>query len=466
MAVEQRARVAEQLKPPIVSHWESRRRHGQCPPAGHAVPDRMRSIQSRFGWKLASRVIRLLHMASASAGVVCRDPGQTVIQIVEHRLMPFQSRPHARALLVLALVVGAATAGRAQSPATPQPSPLQTPPATPAAQSGRRIRPPGRRRSLSIDEAVQLALQQNLGIQIERLNPQLQDHTIAQALANYTPIAGLGGNWRNQDSPPSSFLSGSSTTITDERYGFRRQYAQLFPWGTNALVSFDSNRSTTNNIFNSFNPQLTGNLDLTVTQPLLRNFKFDTVNQQIYVGRKNREVADVDLQQTIALTTRTVKNAYWDYVFSITSLDVARQSLDLAQESLRNTRTRVEIGTLAPIDVVAGRGRSRAARGGGDSGRGVNRADRRSAALAHLRSEHARLLDDVAQADRHRAVPAAGGGRAGGGVAGAGRAHRPHLDAQAVGDHRLQPEVLQEPDAAGRRRAASTTTPPASAARS
>jgi outer membrane protein len=267
--------------------------------------------------------------------------------------MPFQSRPHTRALLVLALVVGAATAGLAQSPSTTPTSPLQTPPATPAAQTPTQNPPAtGPTRSLSIDEAVQLALQQNLGIQIERLNPQLQDYTIAQALANYTPIAGVGANWRNQDSPPSSFLSGGSTTITDENYGFQTQYAQLFPWGTNATVSFDSSRATTNNIFNSFNPTLTGNLDLTITQPLLRNFRYDTVKQQIATGRKNREIADVDLQQSIALTTRTVKNAYWEYVFSISSLQVARQSLDLAQESLRNTRSRVEIGTLAPIDVV------------------------------------------------------------------------------------------------------------------
>jgi outer membrane protein TolC len=183
--------------------------------------------------------------------------------------MSFQSRPHARALVVLALVVGAATVGLAQSPATTQPSPLQLPPTTPSAQSGTQTppssQPAGPTRSLSIDEAVQLALQQNLGIQIERLNPQLQDYTIAQALSNYTPIAGFGGNWRHQDSPPSSFLSGSSTTITDERFGFQTQYAQLFPTGTNALVSFDSNRAKNNNIFNSFNPTLTGNLDLTMS---------------------------------------------------------------------------------------------------------------------------------------------------------------------------------------------------------
>jgi outer membrane protein len=263
--------------------------------------------------------------------------------------MPFQSRHGARVLITLALVLGAATSGYGQTPPTTPAPPRQTLPSTPRTETPA---PTGPTRSLSIDEAVRLALQQNLGIQIERLNPQLQDYTIAQALSNYTPVFGGGVNWRNQDQPPSSFLSGGETTITDDSYGFQTQYAQLFPWGTDAVVSFDSSRSTTNNVFNTFNPTLIGNLDISVTQPLLRNFRFDTVRQQIAVGRKNREIADVDLQQAIAGTTRTVKNAYWDYVFAINSLQVARQSLDLAQESLRNTRSRVEIGTLAPIDVV------------------------------------------------------------------------------------------------------------------
>jgi outer membrane protein len=263
--------------------------------------------------------------------------------------MPFQSRPGVRVLVALALVVGAVASGSSQTPSTmPAPS-IQTLPTTPRTETPAAAGPA---RSLSIDEAVRLALQQNLGIQIERLNPQLQDYTIAQALSNYTPVFGAGANWRNQDSPPSSFLSGSETTITDEQFGFQTQFAKLFPWGTDATVSFDSSRATTNNAFNTFNPTLAGNLDVTITQPLLRNFKFDTVRQQIATGRKNREIADVDLQQSIALTTRTVKNAYWDYVYAINSLQVARQSLDLAQESLRNTRSRVEIGTLAPIDVV------------------------------------------------------------------------------------------------------------------
>jgi outer membrane protein len=257
--------------------------------------------------------------------------------------MSCQFRPGARLLVAVALSAFAATAS-AQQPQAPD----QAAPPMPGIQS----ESSGPVRPLSIDEAVDLALHQNLGIQVERLNPQLQDYTIAQALSNYTPIFGGGVNWRNQQQPPSSFLSGGESTITNDSFGGNAQISKFFKYGTNATVSWDSSRATTNNIFTSFNPTLSGNVDVQVSQPLLRNFKFDTVRQQVYAGRKNREIADVNLTQAIASTTRQVKNAYWDYVYSLNSLDVARQSLDLAQRSLRDTKTRVEIGTLAPIDVV------------------------------------------------------------------------------------------------------------------
>jgi HAE1 family hydrophobic/amphiphilic exporter-1 len=73
----------------------------------------------------------------------------------------------------------------------------------------------------------------------------------------------------------------------------------------------------------------------------------------VQVTTKNQEITDVGLQQTIAQMTRTVRNAHWELAYSIASLGVQQQSLDLAQESLRNTRARVEIGTTPPIDVVA-----------------------------------------------------------------------------------------------------------------
>ena len=107
--------------------------------------------------------------------------------------MQFLSRPGARALVAVACLAGLVTPAHAQqAPAAPLPTPPSPTTQSPAAP------PSGPERPLSINEAVDLALKQNLGIQVERLNPQLQDYTIAQALANYTPVFGGGVNYNNQ----------------------------------------------------------------------------------------------------------------------------------------------------------------------------------------------------------------------------------------------------------------------------
>ena len=264
--------------------------------------------------------------------------------------MSFRLCPGARLMLACALVAGASSSALGQVTPAPAQPPVQTPPVTTPSAKG--LEPTGPVRQLSIEEAVTLSIEQNLGIQIERFNPELQDLNTAQILSNYTPQFGAGVFTQSQDQPPSSFLSGGDTTVASDNFGFTSNLTKLFPWGTEASVAFDSGRQTTTNSFSSFNPTLSGNLDVVVVQPLLRNFRFNTVRQQLFASRINRAIADVDVRQTVALTARTVRNSYWDYVYAINALKVARQTLDLAQESLRNTRSRVEIGTLAPIDVV------------------------------------------------------------------------------------------------------------------
>jgi outer membrane protein len=236
------------------------------------------------------------------------------------------------------------------APATPS---TQAP--TPAAPSTQAAQPPAANvpgRPLTIDEAVRLALEQNLGVQVERLNPELQQLAITQARTAWTPVLSGGFTGRNQNTPPNSFLSGAANKISQNNIGGNAQIEQLLPFGTSYVVTYDTSRATTNSVFSAFNPQLSGDPTASVVQPLLRWFSIDAFRLQLQTAQKNREIADVALQETIATTIRTVKNAYWDYKYALASLDVARQSLALAQESLRNTRSRVEIGTLAPIDVV------------------------------------------------------------------------------------------------------------------
>ena len=77
-----------------------------------------------------------------------------------------------------------------------------------------------------------------------------------------------------------------------------------------------------------------------------------TFRQQFLQAQNQRQVADLTLRQTMVTTERNVRNAYWDLVFAVASHRVQVQSLELAQEQLKNNRTRVEVGTLAPIDII------------------------------------------------------------------------------------------------------------------
>ena len=129
--------------------------------------------------------------------------------------------------------------------------------------------------------------------------------------------------------------------------------ASLTAWyGGNYDVRWNNGRSTTNNQFSSFNPQLNSSLSATYTQPLLRNFRIDGTRQQLLVSQKNKEISDVQLQQSIAVTVRNVRNAYYDLTYALGNLTVQNQSLDLARQSLKDNRARVEIGTMAPLDIV------------------------------------------------------------------------------------------------------------------
>lgn len=207
-------------------------------------------------------------------------------------------------------------------------------------------------RRVSIDDAVALALENNLDLQVERINPQVQDLTVAQARTGYTPAFRTNLGLNDQTMPATNQLAGGAESITNTRGNVEFGLGALTKWGGTYDVGFSTVRNTTNNFFTNFNPQLTPAVNLNITQPLLRNFRIDGTRQQLLVSQKNREISDVQVQQSIALTSRNVRNAYYDLMFAIGNLDVQRQSLELAEQSLKDNRARVEIGTMAPIDIV------------------------------------------------------------------------------------------------------------------
>ncbi len=208
-------------------------------------------------------------------------------------------------------------------------------------------------RRISIDDAVKLALEQNLGIRIQRIDPQIQDMGVAQAQALWRPNFTTGLQRNSQVQQSTNVLSGGTTSIDNGTFSTQVGVNQTLPWGGSYTGTFNNSRFTTSNLYQSFySPQLGSSVNLQYTQPLMRNFSMDQIRQQVASSRKTRDLSDIQLQSVVTGTLRSVKNAYWDLVYSIDNLKAQQQSLALSQQFLKDNQKRVEIGTLAPIDIV------------------------------------------------------------------------------------------------------------------
>jgi outer membrane protein TolC len=204
---------------------------------------------------------------------------------------------------------------------------------------------------LTVDEAVKLALEQNLGIQIERLNPQIQDAAVAQALGYRVPTFSSTLSNSSETTPAQDFLSGG-TVVDSTRTNVQLGLAQTLKTGGSYSLLWNNGRNASTSNFSAYNPNVSSYLSFNVSQPLFRNFKIDSQRQTLETARKDRDAADVQLQATILSTTRNVKNAYWDLAFQIDNMKAQQQSLDLAKRLLADNEKRVQIGTMAPIDIV------------------------------------------------------------------------------------------------------------------
>jgi len=213
--------------------------------------------------------------------------------------------------------------------------------------------PSGPQLQISADDAVRMALENNLGIKAERLGPQIGTYGVSQARAQYAPSLFSTSTKRNSTSPPDFLASGGvSTTTTSDRIDTNVGAQQNIPWGGGRYtVALNASKVSTSSV-SSFNPQLGSNLNASYVQPLLRNFRIDGLRQQVLVAKKAEEIADLSLRSALVATERNVRSAYYDLVGAMGRLDVARQSLDLSRESLRQNERRVEVGVMARIDII------------------------------------------------------------------------------------------------------------------
>jgi outer membrane protein TolC len=149
--------------------------------------------------------------------------------------------------------------------------------------------------------------------------------------------------------PSSTFSPASPQNTTTTNF----QYNQGFQWGTNLSVGFNNSRTTVGNApFTPLSPQLNSNFQFKLTQHLLQGFGFAPNTRFIRIAKNNRELSDVAFRLQIITSVDQIENMYWDLVYAYENLRVKQESLTFSQKTLSDTKKQVEIGSLAPIEAV------------------------------------------------------------------------------------------------------------------
>jgi outer membrane protein TolC len=204
---------------------------------------------------------------------------------------------------------------------------------------------------LTLDQAIGLALTNNQDLNVTVNAAQAFQFSLLSNYGIYDPLLQAFGSRTHNDQPTASQLSGAAVLKTDSSDG-GGQVSQLVPWGGTFTLGFAGNRTKTNSSFYEVNPSFTAGLTASVNQPLLRNFGKTPTNWQIETARNTRDSAYEDFVRSVQATVNATEQAYWDLAYAYENLKVKLEAKAIAVELNRITKIKIDVGSLAPIDVV------------------------------------------------------------------------------------------------------------------
>jgi outer membrane protein len=232
--------------------------------------------------------------------------------------------------------------------------------------------------SISLQEAIDLALQNNLDISIQRYAPWLAEANILRTLSGASgggTIPALGNipaqNFDPQvtttlsidsrsfpvNNPITAGVGGSAAVGTFSNLRTHTAignltYSQGFHTGTAFSATFNNTRASTTSTAGFFDPAVTSNFIFVGSQQLLNGFGLLANEHFIRIAKLNKNIADQTFQQQVITSITAVANAYWELVFARGNVDVARQQIELANKTYSDNKKQVDVGTLAPLEIV------------------------------------------------------------------------------------------------------------------
>jgi outer membrane protein TolC len=169
---------------------------------------------------------------------------------------------------------------------------------------------------------------------------------------NFDPVLTGTISGERATTPQSNLIITGTTQLEQNTNTYNFAYTQGFATGTLMSVGFNNSRVTSNSLFSTFNPTLSNSFRFQLRQHVLQGFGFNSNMRWIKIARNNRAIMDSAYQNQIMTTVSQIQNIYWDLVNAYENVKVQQRALDLADKTLSDNEKQVEIGTLAPITVV------------------------------------------------------------------------------------------------------------------
>jgi outer membrane protein TolC len=204
---------------------------------------------------------------------------------------------------------------------------------------------------LSLDDAIGLALSNNQDLNVTVNAAQASQYNLMSSEGIFDPVLGAFANRNHQEQPNSTILAGATVGLSDT-YNFGGDVTQLAPWGGTFSLGVTGGRFATNSTFYTVNPTYNAGLKASFSQPLLRNFGFATTKWLIWIAKNSRDASYQQYLRSVQTTVNNVEQAYWDLVYTLQNLEVKKESLRIASELNRITKIKIDVGSLAPIDIT------------------------------------------------------------------------------------------------------------------
>ncbi len=219
--------------------------------------------------------------------------------------------------------------------------------ATALAASGQEAAKP-----MTLDECLVRAMENNLSLKVQVLNPELAGLSVARASEKFLPTLALQYNKQRNNEPSYSFITSNDVVLTKySDNGVRVD--QLLPLGGSVSASLFNYKNDTTQKYQTINPRYGSQVQFSFTQPLMKDFGFSIARREFLVARNNRDIAENDFRRILIDTLFNVESAYWDLVYNIENLKVRQRSLELARDLLAKNKREAEIGMMAPIEVLS-----------------------------------------------------------------------------------------------------------------